>query len=106
MSQELQNCLAEASMCLAEANGQEAVRIAAALGAGKFVVVCDSLWHCRSTDAVAGVLRALVAECSTRDEAEAHALTLYSPGCDDRYMVLPVPAPVVQVASTADDCPF
>lgn len=69
MSLELRNILEEAGIYLAHRNSEASVPIVAALKAGLHVVVQESTYYCRSTDACVGVQRHFVASLPTYEEA-------------------------------------
>jgi len=108
MNIELNNCLTEARMVLSCKNSDASVKIADALAAGRFVVVCEGPALCRSTDALAGSRRSHQADFATRAEADAAVLAAYGDFAtycgDERYYVLPeLPRVVAPVAPVEDD---
>jgi len=70
---EFQNCFAEAGMVRARLASEGSARINALLAAGRFVVVEESPYYCKATDAVAGMVKDVVSHHASREEAEAAA---------------------------------
>lgn len=95
---ELNNCLREACDDLALKNGVESVKILAAVGLGRFVVIGTSPYLCRATDAIAGTLRRFMVDFISRSLADAECARLME-GCggfgDEEYSVVPALPPVV-----------
>ena len=90
-----------------EATNDSSEKILAAVASGLFVVVCDSPWLCRATDAVVGSVTYFKSSHTTREEAEQAAEKASDPIDDDRYYVLPrKPLSVRKAAPTDDLIPF
>lgn len=108
MRSEMQNCVEEASIALSDLNGDTQLQINALVALGRFVVVETRPFHCRSTDAVVGSVKGIVADFATREEADAHISGLwagsYAGDTDASLFVLPkvefAPEPV---SSTVGD---
>lgn len=66
---EFQNCFTEATSRAIELCAREANKIEAALARGRVVVVQDEPYHCKATDAVAGVVPTYLGDFPTRREA-------------------------------------
>ena len=109
MSIELQNAF-KASRSFWLANRKPHTRIAAALEAGRFVVVEEYPVYCPHTDAIMGSEEAFIADFETRDEAEAHRDAHNADESTDieRWMIKgPVfYGPVAPVPDTDTGCPF
>ncbi len=110
---EFQNCFSEARSRRLNLAFAGSKAIADLLAAGRFVVVEENPYHCRATDAVAGMVAAPIGHFASREEADAFA----APRCEvqERYgdgfvYVLPrlpvPPASLEWAAPEADDCPF
>jgi len=101
------NCLFEATLAKAGSGGVASIKINEAIHAGLFVVVCDSPFHCRATDAIVGSVTYFKSAHATREEAELAASQCSDEDCEDRYYVLPrVSLPVRKAAPTDDLIPF
>jgi len=95
MNTELNNCLEEANDKRRALNYLGETAIAAVLEAGRFAIVSEYPYHCKSTDAFAGNVRFLVTHFPTREEANNYLADLYksleASGFlgEERYTVLP-----------------
>jgi hypothetical protein len=90
---ELQNCLEEANLRRFSVMCEESAKITEALNAGRYVVVVDSTFYCRSTDAVVGSVRYFCEAFETRDDARSFLDELYNrssfENCDVTHVILP-----------------
>lgn len=111
-SVELRNCLTEAEDRVRCLNADFQKALAPLLAAGRFVVVAASVYHCKSTDAVAGLVKSIHGHFETRDDAVASIYALPDSYHDDvSFSVLPeIPRPAycppVGKADETDDVPF
>jgi hypothetical protein len=110
---EFQNCFSEANDVRRQLHHNGQVEIAALLAAGRFVVVEENPYHCRATDAVAGMVASPVGHFASREEAEAFAAPRAE--VQERYgdgfvYVLPrcpgLPQSAHRAVAVEDDCPF
>ena len=108
-SVELNNCLTEARGDLGRRNANERAAIQHAIESGMFVVVCETPYHCRATDAVAGMAVSMVGAFATYDEACTRAQSEWKRTAgfgDDNFSVLPEPASPVAQLTAEDEIPF
>lgn len=111
---EAYNCLTEARMKVAELNAEADKNIKPHLEAGRFVVVGNSTYYCRSTDAAAGETRHYESDHATAKAAEGVAESLNEEFHESDYYFsvmypageepIPVAEPVPAVVD--DDVPF
>lgn len=101
------NILTEATYAKIGVADVASTKINEAIHAGLFVVVSDSPFYCRATDAIVGSVTYFKSAHTTREEAELAASQCSDEDCEDRFYVLPrKPLPVRKAAPTDDLIPF
>ena len=75
---EFQNCFTEARAKVQELNSNHSAPIVRARSLGLFVVVEEIEYHCRATDAFAGIFERFVVAFPTKESADLRIAKLYS----------------------------
>ncbi len=75
---EFQNCFTEARAKVQELNSSHSIPIVRALSLGLFVVVEEVEYHCRATDAFAGIFERFVVAFPTKESADLRIAKLCS----------------------------
>ena len=87
---EFQNCFTEARAKVQELNSNHSAPIVRARSLGLFVVVEEIEYHCRTTDAFAGIFERFVVAFPTKESADLRIAKLCSkePSGEIQYRVL------------------